>query len=375
MLNYKNYGRLWKVYGRSLVRYGTPRKLWNAARTEWAYRRRRADVPSAPYILFLEPLYYCNLACPLCDRQVFPHARRTKREAGRLPLVVVDKVLDEIGDSLFQCQIFGQGEPMIDWPLTRTIIERMHRRRIFTLVSTNCTLVTPEMADEVVQSGLDHLVCAIDGVTQEGYEAYRAGGQVADALRGMRLFVEAKRRHNSRILIEWQFLVHRHNVQEMDEARRLADELGVYLRFSPLRGMEFDARLQQYWLPENGPFDAGRQQPGETVAPWPCYFLWRALTLNSNARLAKCLIYQNVAEYGHLLEGSVMAYFNGPEMQRARQLFDPRPVPEGNFPAPCATCSFYERHHGGPNQDKFGSLGLQAREAPDYAYAAPGPRT
>ena len=41
MLNYKNYGWLWRVYGRSVFRYFTPRKLANALRTELAYRRRQ----------------------------------------------------------------------------------------------------------------------------------------------------------------------------------------------------------------------------------------------------------------------------------------------------------------------------------------------
>src|SRR5579875_3604306 len=122
VIHYRNYGRLFKVYGRSLWKYGSVRKIANALRTEWAYRRRADYVPSYPYILFLEPLYYCNLDCPLCDRQIFPEAR--KGSAGRLTPKLFDRILDEVGDYLFQCQIFGQGEPMLDWPLTRHFIQR-----------------------------------------------------------------------------------------------------------------------------------------------------------------------------------------------------------------------------------------------------------
>ncbi len=83
-LNYRDYGRLWNVYFTSLLRYSTPKKILNALQTEYAYRKRLSYVPSAPYILFLEPLYYCNLNCPLCDRQIFPDARQ--KDAGRLSL-------------------------------------------------------------------------------------------------------------------------------------------------------------------------------------------------------------------------------------------------------------------------------------------------
>jgi MoaA/NifB/PqqE/SkfB family radical SAM enzyme len=350
LLNYRNYGRLWRVYGRSLVRYGSVRKIANALRTEYAYRRRLSDVRSAPYILFLEPLYYCNLDCPLCDRQLFPNARQG--DAGRLTLDLYDRILDEVGDSLFQCQIFGQGEPLLDWPLTRQIVERSHRRRIFTLISTNCTLVRPDIAQELVTCGLDHLVCAIDGISQESYQTYRVGGKVADALEGLERIIEQKAKHRSRTFVEWQFLTHAHNAHEVDAAKKLAKKLGVYIRFAPLRGMEWDTPLEDFWL-KKGP--DGKPLERQTKMPrydWPCYFLWRSLVLNSNGKVARCLVYQNVAQYADLNQMSVMDAYNHPSVQRARQLFSRKAVPDGDFPAPCTHCSHYARHHGGPYAGK-----------------------
>ena len=47
-------------------------------------------------------------------RETIPHARREKAEAGKLPLDLFDQVLEEIGKYLFQVQIFGNGEPLLD---------------------------------------------------------------------------------------------------------------------------------------------------------------------------------------------------------------------------------------------------------------------
>jgi len=359
MLNYKNRGRLLKVYGQSVLKYTTPKKIANALRTEMAYRQRTIDVPSMPYLINVEPLYYCNLECPLCDRQIFPFARKGK-EAGKLSLEVWDRILDEVGDYLFQCQIFGQGEPLLDWKLTKEIIGRAHKRRIFTLLSTNCTLVTHEIAAEMPSTGLDYLVCAIDGISQESYSRYRVGGKVEDALAGLRRFVDERNRQNSSMEIEWQFLVHKHNLHELETAQRMADELGIFLRFSALHGMEYDPQLQADWLPEDdSPWTDGRLAYGQVRHDFPCYFLWRALILNSNGKMARCLIYQNVAEYGDAHTQTVREIYNGPSMQRARALFAKGPVAEGDFPAPCSTCSFYQREHGGPYLDKHESLGLR----------------
>jgi len=344
LLNYRDYGRLYKVYGRSLLRYGTSRKVINALRTEYAYRRRISDVRSAPYILFLEPLYYCNLDCPLCDRQVFPDARKGKN-AGRLPLDLFDRLLDEVGDYLFQCQIFGQGEPLLDWKLSRKFIERSHARRIFTLLSTNSTLIKPQVAEELVTCGLDHLVCAIDGISQTSYETYRVGGEVEVALDGLRQVLQAKRKHRSRTFVEWQFLVHSRNEHEVEPAREMARKLGVHIRFAPLRGMEWDSDLEKEWLPQTGPWSA-KDPHAAAGNTFPCYFLWRSLVLNSNAKVARCLIYQNVAEYADLNQVSVLQAYNDPSAQRARQLFSRGHVAPGEFPSPCTSCSYFARHHG-----------------------------
>jgi MoaA/NifB/PqqE/SkfB family radical SAM enzyme len=141
--------------------------------TETSYRRKAIKVGSKPFILLLEPLHYCNLDCPLCDRQIFPDVR--KNDAGMMSLELYDRILDQVGPYLFQCQLFGQGEPLMNWKLTREIIARTHARNIFTMISTNATLITALKAEELVASDLDHLVVAIDGMTQGPYETYRVG--------------------------------------------------------------------------------------------------------------------------------------------------------------------------------------------------------
>ena len=95
-------------------------------------------------------------------------------------------------------------------------------RKIFTLMSTNCTLIRPENQRELVACGLDHLVCAIDGITQESYEKYRVGGKIEDALAGLRMVLEEKRKQKSKTYIEWQFLVHGRNAHEVENAREMA---------------------------------------------------------------------------------------------------------------------------------------------------------
>ena len=363
--NYRNPGqnsRLWRVYVKSVLKYGTTKKYVNALRTELAYRRKDVVVASQPYILFVEPLYYCNLDCPLCDRQVFPTARGTK-DAGKLALDLYDRILDEIGDSLFQCQIFGQGEPLMNWRLTKEIIQKTHDRGIFSYMSTNATLITPKMADDIVASDLDYLVCAIDGTTQESYETYRTGGQYADAMNGIRLVSNARKRTRSKLAIEWQFLVHAHNVHQIPEAKRIAAELGVHIRFGPLCGMEWDKELEDYWYPKSGEWKRVAA-PLEASNKFPCYFLWRSLVLNSNGKVARCLIYQNATQYADLHSMPAMAAYNHPSVQAARRLFRAEDPGSVEAPVPCRSCHAFERHHGAAIKDRNSDIRAQLTKVP-----------
>jgi MoaA/NifB/PqqE/SkfB family radical SAM enzyme len=344
MLNYSNPARLWRVYGRSVFSYGSPRKLWNAIQTEVAYRRRTSDVKSRPYLLFIEPNYTCNLHCPLCQRQAYAGARTDR---SKLSLENFDRLLDQLGDYLYQCHIFGLGEPLLNWNLTRQIVEKAHRRRIFTLLSTNCTVITETLATEVMKSGLDYLVCAIDGISQESYSKYRVGGSIEKALEGLRMFRKAQLKTRSSTVIEWQFLVHRYNYHEVEAARAMAQDLGVFIRFAQIGGVEWNEELQEEWLaPDKDGFQRTRISPGAVLNPYHCFWLWRGIVVNSDGQMARCPGYQNVATLGNVSEAPVMDLYNGPASQRSRQLFQKEPVPEGPFPTPCSTCNYYQREHG-----------------------------
>jgi hypothetical protein len=109
---------------------------------------------------------------------------------------------------------------------------------------------------------------------------------------------------------------------------------------------------------------------------FPCYFLWRSLVLNSNGKLARCLIYQNVSQYANLNEVSVLSAYNHPSVQHARELFR-KPDPTGPAPSPCAGCSYFARHHGAPVTDRRTPLTViqpgQTPAIPTETVPAPAP--
>ena len=80
--------------------------------------------------------------------------------------------------------------------------------------------------------------------------------------------------------------------------------------------------------------------------PSPATSCGASLVLNSNGKVARCLVYQNAAQYADLRKMSVAEAYNHPSVQTARRLFGRKPMTEADAPSPCSDCGYFERHHG-----------------------------
>jgi radical SAM protein with 4Fe4S-binding SPASM domain len=75
---------------------------------------------------------------------------------------------------------------------------------------------------------LNRLIISIDGTSQETYEQYRVGGQLQKVIDGTKNVIEAKRKLKSNTPhIVFQFLVVKPNEHQLEDVKKLAQELGV----------------------------------------------------------------------------------------------------------------------------------------------------
>ena len=83
----------------------------------------------------------------------------------------------------------------------------------------------------MIRSGLDILIFSMDGTNQETYQKYRVGGNFQLVLETLERLAKAKQRLHSRTpLIELQFLVFKHNQQEIDQLISIAKKLKLNCR-------------------------------------------------------------------------------------------------------------------------------------------------
>ncbi|MBK7873019.1 MAG: SPASM domain-containing protein [Saprospiraceae bacterium] len=213
--------------GLNFVSKLTLRRLWNATKVTGSYYLskwlQRPIQWGVPITISFEPTTACNLRCPECPSGL----RAFTRPIGNLKEDFFRQTIDHLYKDL-QCLIFYfQGEPYIN-PQFLDMVQYAHRKRIYTITSTNGHFLSDQNARKTVESGLDRLIISVDGTTQETYESYRKEGKLEVVLQGARNIVKWKKAlksHTPHII--FQFLVVRPNEHEIPEIYRLALEIGI----------------------------------------------------------------------------------------------------------------------------------------------------
>jgi len=202
-----------------------------------------------PKVLFIESHAGCNLACPGCNREGIEGSRNTLA----LDFDVYRKLIDSVAPGLTYMEFHLGGENYMHKQANEMVRYCKDRNPgCFVLTSTNGHFFhTEERLHAVLDSGIDCVMFSIDGVTQEAYERYRVNGRLERVLEGMRRMVELKRERKQELpLIVWRYILFEWNDsdEEMDEARRLAREIGVDFLTWHLNAVDSQAASRKYFL-------------------------------------------------------------------------------------------------------------------------------
>jgi MoaA/NifB/PqqE/SkfB family radical SAM enzyme len=332
-----------------LRRYGTRRKVVNLVRAELALARGDVEVQAFPYVYTVDTGNVCNLRCPLCPTGAGTLARPQRL----MTYATFQSVLDQISPYAVEVILHNWGEPFLNPDILR-IIRAASAAGVGTTLSSNLNLVHrgDEFLAEVVASGLDHLTVSLDGTTDDVYRVYRKGGHLEHVLRNLETLLRLRRDRGTKTpVIEWQFLVMKHNEHQVEDARRLAAEIGVdRLRFAPA-GLPFDdlanRSLAEQWLPRSPEF---RNYDPETIDrrgylyDERCFYLYRGMTVNPGGEVSPCcVVHQQAADFGSLASSTLAEVWNNAHYRASRALFSRRRVEyAGTASTICERCPLFK---------------------------------
>jgi len=177
----------------------------------------------APICLTWEITYACNLQCVHC---LSSSGTRDPRE---LSTAQAKAVLDELRDlQVFYINI-GGGEPMIRKDFFE-ILEHAETNNIGVKFSTNGTYITADNARRLAAMNYLDIQISLDGVDAATNDAVRGKGSYATAIAAMNHLRDANFGQ-----FKISVVVTRHNVNQLDAFKALADSYGAQLRITRLR--------------------------------------------------------------------------------------------------------------------------------------------
>lgn len=263
------------------------------------YLTGRSDLEAYPLTLIIENTGKCNLKCPMCPR-----------EFGYYPPEDFDfqlfkSIIDEVRSRTELVFPWGGGEPLMNPDLCK-MIRYCKDAGIYTVVSTNATLLNAERSREILESGLDNLIIAFDGTTPEVYEKYRKGAKFDKVKNNILGFLKIKEEINSDLFVVLQMVRLPENRHQVCDFYRMWSIPGV----DEIRIKEDEIVVPELAIEERIHHERRRH---------PCYQLWHGPAfINYKGDFFPCCHTWQTEPFGNVSEHSVFELWNSEKMQRMR---------------------------------------------------------
>jgi radical SAM protein with 4Fe4S-binding SPASM domain len=325
-----------------------------------------------PAFLQIEPVGQCNLRCQMCPilfrKDGPPHG-----PPAFMPFADFTALLDQF-PAVRELQLQGLGEPMMH-PRFFEMVRYATERGIQVSTNSNLTLLNARRAAMAVASGLDWLHVSIDGATAATYERIRVRGHFDRLLANLGHLAAAKRQAGSILPhVRLVVVVMRQNLPELADLVRLAHHWSMEAIFVQHLAHDFaESSLPADYLPmrefvqaqtllEEAPeriahyFDEARRvaeelgvplrlprtrprlhppgTPGRTRCDWP----WSGAYLSYQGYAMPCCMVATPdrSNFGNMTAHGVREIWDGEAYQKFRQQLASEEPPEI-----CRTCSVY----------------------------------
>jgi radical SAM protein with 4Fe4S-binding SPASM domain len=236
------------------------------------YRKKSDSLSYLPIRLWIELTSVCNYTCIMC-----PNKDLKKQEKGFMDLNLYKKIVDEVKEYAFDINLAHRGESLLHPDLIEAI-SYAKKNKIFTRIHTNGSLLTEELSQKILSSGLDRLSFSFDGCDKETYERIRKGGNFEKTVQNITRFLEMKKKNRQKKPITTIEVIdfsdqNKHTIQNAKE------KLKKQFKYLPLDS--FVSKEMHNWA---GHIDQKTKGHKYSICPFP----WNALIVYWDGSVLPC---------------------------------------------------------------------------------------
>lgn len=152
---------------------------------EWAIRQHTF----MPRMIDLEVSRVCNLNCPVCMRRAGSSLAQSRKEIPFCTLERFKEIYEEI-PTIGTLNFMGDGEPLMN-PELNDIVHFASLNNIYTVITTNATLVTKKDIEHWRENKVYRIHASIDAPDKELYEAMRVGAEFEKTYENLKLIAKS----------------------------------------------------------------------------------------------------------------------------------------------------------------------------------------
>lgn len=291
----------------------SPKKKFNLLKVYASYYLDKPDICTMPIRLMIEPANFCNLACPTCP---VGNGSITKAKT-LMDFENFKKVIDEAAPYLYHLTLWNWGEPFLNQQLA-DCIKYARKKGVYVATSTNGHFFTDDTIAKILDSDLNELIVALDGLSQETLSKYRINSNFEQIVAGVKKLTEAKKKSGKQNpVIELQFIVMKHNEQEIEKVEKFAKDLGFDRLVIKTFGSQLDVSRIAEFEPADKRFSRYDKQPKKDRS---CFNIWRAFNINCDGNSVPCCYDPfETQSFGNAFQSGVKAIWQGEKFVRFRQ--------------------------------------------------------
>lgn len=282
---------------------------------------------------------YCNARCPMCSIKFVPDwkpnaedeqsYKGVTRKAEIMSLetfkIIATKFIPYL-DNIKILSLHGCGEPLLDNTLSEKI--KFAKEIGFKEVgfTSNCSPLKRNVAERLLQAGLNCIIPSIDGLTKEVHEAIRPGTDYDEIVENVKYFIEYRDKHDFKCKVLIRMVKQKLNYKQWDEYYKFWSALlspgkgdavlGIDIHNCGGKIIGFDEMKVEDFSIKKSKFDKFYNEESTGM----CSDLFSRLSIFASGDVALCSADQ--AEYfklGNVIEEDPMEIFNNEIFSRYRE--------------------------------------------------------